>query len=143
MWPGEYFSTSIFRGDDYAGSYGAIILSLIAIKASNFIHTVNQQLNEIWYVINNSSDALFCLPVGILQNSANADISSYKMCAYEEKKCFYKKFAMEIKVRTFTIHMGDGVHMRMSVKQLSFPTLNKVNLSFILLLKEVFYITLI
>lgn len=98
-------SAKVERGDKYSGSSGAIIVSLITTNTSCYTKTVNYNSDETWYVVNNSDDKSYCLPVAIMQNVA--DISSYKMCISDEKKIMLQKIRNG--VNNVTIYYFDTI----------------------------------
>jgi len=83
---GEYFSVDSNIPKNYAGNMGAIILSIIikSTKCSN----VKVKNEGKFFVVNNTNDELYCLPVAIIQHKTNIDncIKCPKIKLYEMRK---------------------------------------------------------
>jgi hypothetical protein len=110
---GEYFSTNIETAKYYAGCNGAIILSVIPKNKNNvtsYDSMIKKRIHtncEDWYIVENTSNAFFALPVGILQN--NKEIPEFSTCQKIIKEKLLAEIISKAKEESFCVFFsGDN-----------------------------------
>ncbi len=71
---GEFFTSSLKTALKYAGPYGRVMVTLICNPDSLGSHIIGNTIEkhpmyndtETWYIINNTSDKTFVLPIGFI-----------------------------------------------------------------------------
>jgi hypothetical protein len=96
---GEYFSSSISTCKKYSKQNGCIIVALILTKHNNF--SIIDKSSEKWYVVNNTKNDTYVLPIGIYET--NIEITDFSDCP--KKK--FKKIQNSNKINVYYIKNGD------------------------------------
>jgi WWE domain len=98
---GEYFSSGPRTAKDYAGHHGAIVKTLLInpnICGDNIKIVNDGDHGEDWYVVDNTSNMSFALPIGIVETGPSIDNIGNTFCIEQKTKDIIKKVSQGAKM---------------------------------------------